>query len=111
MRSSTVRLATQLLRTTPCPSSVCSTACSSTFSRSINTNKPQQNTAATFENNLNNQSDKCIHYSNEEGYIKTSAFENTLLPNCTLDKYVWRDFKLWENNVATVSGRKKEISI
>lgn len=64
---------------------------------------------ATVETNLNNQGDKYLHYSNEEGYIKTSPFENTLIPNIPLDKYVWRDFKLWENNVATVSGNKENF--
>lgn len=98
MRSTTARLASQLLRaSSPAP-----LAC-----RSINTNERQQNTAATQFTNINSQGDKCLHFSPEEGYIKTSPFENTLIPNCTLDKYVWRDFKLWENNVATVSGLQK----
>ncbi|TMW53028.1 hypothetical protein DOY81_001891, partial [Sarcophaga bullata] len=66
------------------------------------TNGRQRHTAATVESNLNNQDDKYLHYTPEEGYIKTSPYENTLIPNVTLDKYVWRDFKLWENNVATV---------
>ncbi|KAM7346537.1 acyl-CoA synthetase family member pudgy [Cochliomyia hominivorax] len=93
MRSSSLRLAAQLFR---------SPSHATAVTRCINTNQRQQNTAATVETNLNNQGDKYLHYSHEEGYIKTSPFENTLIPNVTLDKYVWRDFKLWENNVATV---------
>ncbi|XP_037812191.1 probable 4-coumarate--CoA ligase 3 [Lucilia sericata] len=100
MRSSTVRLASQLFRA---PTATNSSCCSSiSLTRSFNTNNKQQNAAATGETNLNNQGDKFLHYSHEEGYIKTSPFENTIIPNVSLDKYVWRDFKLWENNVATV---------
>lgn len=100
MRSSTARLATKLFRNPSTASTVSATSCS--FNRSINTNSRHQNTAATVEPNLNNQNDKCLHYSNEEGYFKTSPFETLQIPNVTLDKYVWRDFKKWENSVATV---------
>lgn len=96
MRSSTVRLASQLFRNPSSPTTCC-------FNRSINTNSRHQNTAATVEPNLNNHNDKCLHYSHEEGYFKTSPFETLPIPNLPLDKYVWRDFKKWENNVATVS--------
>lgn len=67
----------------------------------ISTNQ-QQSSAATIETAAS-QTDKFLHYSNEEGYYKTSPFEPITLPNITLDKYIWRDFKKWENRVATVS--------
>uniref|UniRef100_A0A1I8N0U5 Luciferin 4-monooxygenase n=1 Tax=Musca domestica TaxID=7370 RepID=A0A1I8N0U5_MUSDO len=85
--TNTVRLATQLIR--------------NSTTRSINTNNRQQNTAATVQPNLNNN-DKFLHFTNEEGYYRTSPCEALTIPNVTLDKYVWRDFKKWENNVATV---------
>ncbi|XP_073832893.1 acyl-CoA synthetase family member pudgy [Musca autumnalis] len=88
----TVRLASQLIRSS-----------TTTTSRSINTNNRQQNTAATVQPNLNNNTnDKFLQYSNEEGYYRTSPNEPVPIPNVTLDKYVWRDFKKWENKVATV---------
>ena len=89
MRSTTARLVSSLLRS----------------QRGIIANGRQRHTAATVESNLSNQNDKYLHYTPEEGYIKTSPYENTWIPDVTLDKYVWRDFKLWENNVATVSTK------
>lgn len=105
MRTSTVRLASQLFRNSTSTAATTSSA-SSISSRSINTNNNrQQNTAATVQPNLSsNNNDKCLHYSHEEGYIKTSPYEPLPLLNVSLDKYVWRDFKKWENNVATVSS-------
>ncbi|XP_046801906.1 luciferin 4-monooxygenase-like [Lucilia cuprina] len=109
MRSSTVRLASQLFRA---PTATNTSSCSSiSLTRSFNSNNKQQNAAVSGETNLNNQGDKFLHYSHEEGYIKTSPFENTIIPNVSLDKYVWRDFKLWENNVATVMVTVKPASI
>lgn len=94
MRSTTARLVTNLLRSQR---------------GNITNGRHQRHTAATVESNLNSQNDKYLHYTPEEGYIKTSPFENTIIPDVTLDKYVWRDFKLWENNVATVSKKNKFV--
>ncbi|XP_037935699.1 probable 4-coumarate--CoA ligase 3 [Teleopsis dalmanni] len=69
--------------------------------RFISTNRIQGNTAATAESKLSN-SDKYLHYSNDEGYYKTSPFESIESINIPLDKYVWRDFKKWENTVAAI---------
>ncbi|XP_013107362.2 uncharacterized protein LOC106087030 [Stomoxys calcitrans] len=99
MRNTYVRLASQLLRNSSNP---INPAASLAPIRSINTNNRTQNTAATVQPNLSNNSDKFLHYSHEEGYVKTSPYEPLELLNVTLDKYVWRDFKKWENNVAVV---------
>ncbi|XP_004531120.1 4-coumarate--CoA ligase 1 [Ceratitis capitata] len=55
------------------------------------------------------QTDKFLVYSDEEGYIKQSPFDPVEPVNLTVDKYVWRDLKKFENDVATlcvISGRQ-----
>jgi len=72
----------------------------------------KQSTAVTAEPAVS-ESDKCLHYSNEEGYFKSSPFEPITIPSISFDKYVWRDYQRWENNVATVcvvSGRQYTYS-
>ncbi|XP_055842281.1 probable 4-coumarate--CoA ligase 1 [Episyrphus balteatus] len=46
--------------------------------------------------------DKNLQFTNEEGYWKTSSFETVFSQNTTLDKYVWRNIKQWENKIASV---------
>ncbi|XP_039959860.1 uncharacterized protein LOC126759021 [Bactrocera neohumeralis] len=63
-------------------------------------------TAATT---LPTQQDKLVVYTEEEGYIRQSPFDPVEPVNLTVDKYVWRDFKKFEKDIATicvVSGRQ-----
>lgn len=39
----------------------------------------------------------------EEGCIVNSCYENVILPNCTIEQHVWKNFKNWEDKVAAVS--------
>ncbi|XP_011183129.1 uncharacterized protein LOC105212683 [Zeugodacus cucurbitae] len=66
----------------------------------------QLSTAATRQPT---QQDKLVFYSEEEGYIRLSPFDPIEPVNLTVDKYVWRDFKKFEKDTATVcivSGRQ-----
>lgn len=42
-------------------------------------------------------------YPAEPGHVRRSPYEDVVIPNVTIDKYVWRNFKNWENKVAAVS--------
>ncbi|XP_036345246.1 probable 4-coumarate--CoA ligase 3 [Rhagoletis pomonella] len=69
------------------------------------------NTAATAQPTQSglNHPDKFLTYSEEEGYIKQSHFDPVEVLNITVDKYVWRDIKNYENNIAAmclISGRQ-----
>ncbi|XP_067635646.1 uncharacterized protein pdgy [Eurosta solidaginis] len=69
------------------------------------------NTATTAEPSAKgiSQTDRFLIYSDEEGYMKQSPFDPVEPINLTVDKYIWRDFKNYENEIATVcivSGRQ-----
>lgn len=46
---------------------------------------------------------KFCRYSPEEGHIRLSPFENITSPNLTLDQYVWKNYKKWQDKTAIVS--------
>uniref|UniRef100_A0A1A9W8T0 Luciferin 4-monooxygenase n=1 Tax=Glossina brevipalpis TaxID=37001 RepID=A0A1A9W8T0_9MUSC len=75
-----------------------------------NTNK----TETDLKINNNNNNDKYLHYTSNEGYYKTSPYEPIATNlSITLDKYVWRNLKNWQNKVAAldiVSGRQYTFS-
>lgn len=59
-----------------------------------------------FESNIaaqrSGEGDKFLHHSIEEGYWRSSPYEQITVPNTTIDKYVWTNLKKWENKIATV---------
>nr|AFQ01093.1 acyl-CoA synthetase [Glossina morsitans morsitans] len=113
MRSSAIRLSTQglFIVRNSCKKSSNATQlvrCITTKSVQVNnTNKVEPN--LKNNNNNNNNNDKYLHYTSEDGYYKTSPYEPVVSLNTTLDKYVWRNLKNWQNNVAAldiVNGRQ-----
>lgn len=42
-------------------------------------------------------------YPAEPGHVRSSPYEDLVIPNVTIDKYVWRNFGNWQNKVAAVS--------
>lgn len=79
----------------------CSLAVAACGARSLST-------AATT---LLTQLDKLVVYTEEEGYIRQSPFEPVEPVNLTVDKYVWRDFKKFEKDIATVSCEKQPVIV
>lgn len=55
------------------------------------------------------QKRECVYdqdaYPAEPGFIRSSPFENIVIPNLTIDQYVWNNFRDWETKIATVSQR------
>ncbi|XP_054731348.1 uncharacterized protein LOC129239677 [Anastrepha obliqua] len=95
------RLVRSVLIAPPMQSSATAAASSA---RHLSTAATAQPTQTSFSH-----PDKFLIYNEEEGYIKQSPFEPIELLNLTMDKYVWRDIKKYEKNVATVcilSGRQ-----
>lgn len=45
-----------------------------------------------------------FRYSEEEGYVRTSAFIDAAVQNLTIDQYVWKDLEKLQNKVAIVSS-------
>lgn len=43
-------------------------------------------------------------YPAENGFVRSSPYENVVIPNLTMDQYVWNNFRDWETKIATVSG-------
>lgn len=87
-----------MIRTTSCRlTSQCLNVLRSTVNASCD--KRYQGNIAT-ESSVDG--DKSLHYTNEEGYWKSSTFEPLNLPNTSVDKYVWTNLKKWENKIATV---------
>lgn len=41
-------------------------------------------------------------YPAEAGHVRKSPYEDIVIPNQTLDKYVWNNISGWENRVAAV---------
>lgn len=41
--------------------------------------------------------------TSEEGCVINSCYENVILPNCTIDQYVWKNVNNWGNKIAAVS--------
>lgn len=44
-----------------------------------------------------------FRYSQDEGYVRTSAYNDVTLPNLTIDQYIWKDLDLFQDKVAIVS--------
>lgn len=42
-------------------------------------------------------------YPAEPGFVRSSPYENIVIPNLTMDQYVWNTFRDWETKIATVS--------
>lgn len=41
-------------------------------------------------------------YPAEPGFIRSSPYENIIIPNLTMDQYVWNNYRDWETKIATV---------
>lgn len=41
-------------------------------------------------------------YPAEPGHVRKSPYKDIVIPNQTLDKYIWNNFRLWENKIAAV---------
>lgn len=44
-----------------------------------------------------------FRYSPEEGYVRTSAYNDVTLPNLTIDQYIWKDLQKFQDKCAIVS--------
>lgn len=44
-----------------------------------------------------------FRYSPDEGYVRTSAYNDVSLPNLTIDQYIWKDLEIFQDKVAIVS--------
>lgn len=42
-------------------------------------------------------------YPTEAGHVRKSPYTDVVVPNVTIDKYVWSNFSRWETKVAAVS--------
>lgn len=47
-------------------------------------------------------------HSIEEGYVWKSGYEPIVVPDLTLDEYVWKNVAKWENKIAIVSFIPKQ---
>lgn len=48
-------------------------------------------------------------YDETEGYVMKSPYGSVIVPNLTIDQYVWKNMKKWQNHVAiecATTGRK-----
>lgn len=45
-----------------------------------------------------------FRYSPEEGYVRTSAYNDVQLQNMTIDQYIWKDLHQFQDKSAIVSG-------
>ncbi|XP_055911806.1 uncharacterized protein LOC129945881 [Eupeodes corollae] len=71
-------------------------------STTASTSKGEKRYQGNIATERSGDGDKNLHYSNEEGHWKSSSMEPVTIQNMTLDKYVWQNFKKWENKTATV---------
>lgn len=53
---------------------------------------------------LLNEQERFNTYPAESGFVKSSPYDHIVIPNLTLDQFVWNNFREWENKIATVSG-------
>lgn len=44
--------------------------------------------------------------NSDEGFVRQSPLEDVVVPNVTLDKYIWRDINKWANHTAVVRHTK-----
>lgn len=44
-----------------------------------------------------------FRYTPEDGYVRTSAFNDIQLQNLTIDQYIWQDLNKFQDNCAIVS--------
>lgn len=44
-----------------------------------------------------------FRYSPEEGYVRTSSFNDVSLQNLTIDQYIWKDLHQFQDKCAIVS--------
>lgn len=44
-----------------------------------------------------------FRYSPEEGYVRTSPFNDVTMENLTIDQYIWKDLDKFQGNCAIVS--------
>lgn len=42
-------------------------------------------------------------YPAEAGHVRKSPYEDIVVPNMTIDKYVWQNLRHWDSKVASVS--------
>lgn len=56
---------------------------------------------------------KNLVYNEKEGYVMNSPYGSVVVPNDTIDKYVWKNISKWQNHTAMecgITGRKYTYS-
>lgn len=49
-----------------------------------------------------------VKQNSQQDYIVKSPLRSLVYPDCSVDQYVWADYKKWSNKVAIVSQNQKE---
>lgn len=47
---------------------------------------------------------KSLIYDKTEGYVMKSPYGSVFIPDLTIDQYVWKNIKKWQNHVAIECG-------
>ena len=46
----------------------------------------------------------------EQGFVRSSPYQDIVIPNLTMDQYVWNNFRDWETKIATVRKRATTLN-
>lgn len=63
----------------------------------------------TERQSLSDLAKKSLIYSEKDGYVMKSPYENISIPDMTIDQYFWKNMPKWQNHTAIqcgVTGRK-----